>query len=98
MKLRSRETLVRSRSSNVFTAYTLRFAMVCWDSGWNCLQFRFLHNGKTMALGHAKGVLVSRAGFVRGQKSRAALGLAAASPAFPPSISAWILAEWLMRA
>lgn len=85
------------RGLKPFTRYTLRFSMVCWDRRWNYLQFRFLHDGKTMALGHAKGALVGRAGVVPIEQSRAALGLAAASPAFPPAVSAWILAERLLR-
>lgn len=86
------------RGLKPFTRYTLRFSMVCWDARWNYLQFRFLREGKTMALGHAKGALVGRSGFVSGADSRAALGLATPSPAFPPSVSAWIQAERLMRA
>jgi hypothetical protein len=86
------------RGLKPFTSYTLRYSMVCWDARWNYLQFRFMHAGKTMALGQAKGALVGREGWVRTQESRSALGWDDASPAFPASVSAWIQAERLMRA
>ncbi len=48
------------RGLKPFRRYTLRFSIVCWDSRWSYLRFRFQHEGKTMALGHAKGALVGR--------------------------------------
>lgn len=76
--------------------YTLRFSLVCWDKRWNYLQFRFVRGGKTMALGQAKGALVGAGGALPGPQARAALGLQAESPAFPPEVLAWIRAERLM--
>jgi len=50
-----------------------------------------------MAVGHAKGAIVGRQGIVSSSETLDALGLSVTSPAFPPSVQAWVEAERLIR-
>ena len=86
------------RGLKPFTVYTLRFTALCWDERWNYMRFEFLHRGQVMASGHAKGAIVGRQGIVSSDETFGALGLSAASPAFPASVLAWIEADRLIRA
>ncbi len=85
------------RALKPFTTYTLRFTVQCWDERWNYMRFEFVRDGEVMALGHAKGAVVGRKGIVSSGEAYAAMGLDAASPAFPASVLAWIEAERLIR-
>jgi acyl-CoA thioesterase FadM len=85
------------RGLKPFRRYTLRFAMLCWDDRWNYMRFEFVHDGKTMAVGHAKGAIVGAQGIVSTAETLAALGLDARSPIIPESIAAWIEADRLLR-
>ena len=85
------------RGLESFKAYTLRFSMLCWDERWSYMRFEFVHAGQTMAVGHAKGALVGRGGIITSSERFGALGMNATSPAFPPSVRAWVEAERLIR-
>jgi acyl-CoA thioesterase FadM len=85
------------RGLESFKAYTLRFSMLCWDERWSYMRFEFVQAGQTMAVGHAKGAIVGRRGIVSSSETLDALGLSATSPAFPPSVQAWVEAERLIR-
>jgi hypothetical protein len=78
--------------------YTLRFRVLCWDERWNYMSFEFLQDGRTMAMGHAKGAIVGRLGIIGRADRFDAIGSNAESPAFPESVSAWIEAERLIHA
>ena len=84
------------RALKPFAVYSVRFSMICWDTRWNYMAFKFLQNGRTMAHGHSKGAIVGSEGIVSSTDARDAMGLNAVSPEFPASISAWIEAERLM--
>ena len=85
------------RGLESFKTYTLRFSMLCWDERWSYMRFEFLRAGQTMAVGQAKGAIVGRQGIVSSSEALDALGLRATSPAFPPSVQAWVEAERLIR-
>jgi acyl-CoA thioesterase FadM len=85
------------RGLQSFKAYTLRFSMLCWDERWSYMRFEFLRADQTMAVGHAKGAIVGRQGIVSSSETLDALGLSVTSPAFPPSVQAWVEAERLIR-
>jgi len=74
-------------------AYDLCFAMTCWDERWSYLRFEFVHDGRTMATGCAKGAVVGRQGIVPSAEVLAALGLPAESPPVPAAIGSWLAAE-----
>jgi acyl-CoA thioesterase FadM len=84
------------RSLQPFAAFTIRFSVTCWDERWSYMSFVFLQHGKTMAIGHTKGAVMSGDGFVSSVDSLAALGISLPSPQFPPSISSWVEAERLI--
>jgi acyl-CoA thioesterase FadM len=81
------------RGLKPFKRYTLRFAVSCWDERWSYLRFEFVHDGRTMALGHAKGAVVGRDGFVGSGEILAAIGVDRVSPAMPEGVAAWVAAE-----
>jgi acyl-CoA thioesterase FadM len=85
------------RGLKPFRRYTLRFAVSCWDDRWNYMRFEFVHDGKVMAVGHAKGAIVGAEGIVNTADAHAALGIDQRSPAAPPSIVAWIEADRMIR-
>ena len=85
------------RGLESFKTYTLRFSMLCWDERWSYMRFEFLRAGQTMAVGQAKGAIVGRQGIVSSNERFNALGLSPTSPAFPPSVQAWVEAERLIR-
>jgi acyl-CoA thioesterase FadM len=86
------------RALKPFRVYTLHFSLVCWDERWSYLRFEFVHDGRTMAVGHAKGAIVGRQGIVNSDEAYGALGISPASPAFPASVQAWVEADRLIRA
>ncbi len=81
-----------------FRHYTLRFALLCWDERWNYMRFEFVRDGKSMAVGHAKGAFVGAGGIVNTAETHAAFGIDENSPAIPVSIAAWIEADRIIRA
>ena len=85
------------RGLKPFTAYTLRFTVLCWDERWNYFRFEFMHRGQSMALGYSKGAVVGRHGIVSSHEAHTALGHNPASPAFPAPVAAWIEADRLVR-
>lgn len=86
------------RGLKPFRRYTLRFAVSCWDERWNYMRFEFVHNGKAMAMGYAKGAIVGARGIVSTVETHTALGVNVKSPSFPGSIAAWIEADRMIRA
>jgi acyl-CoA thioesterase FadM len=86
------------RGLKPFRRYTLRFSMLCWDERWNYMGFEFRCAGQTMAVGHAKGLIVGPRGIVGGQETFSALGMDATSPAFPAAIQSWISLDRLICA
>jgi len=80
-----------------FRRYTLRFTIACWDERWSYMRFEFIHDGRTMATGYAKGAAVGRQGIVGTAEISAALGIESASPPIPVGIVAWIEADRLIR-
>lgn len=84
------------RGLKPFRRYTLRFEVLAWDERWSYMRFEFQERGRTMAIGHAKGAIVSAKGIVPSALALAALGQPDASPAFAPSLSTWIAAERLI--
>jgi len=78
------------RGLKPFGRYTLRFSMLCWDERWSYMGFEFISRGRTMAAGHAKGMIVGCDGIVSGHDTFAALGMDPVSPPFPPAIRSWI--------
>jgi acyl-CoA thioesterase FadM len=85
------------RSLKPWTAYTLRFQTLCWDERWNYMRFEFVQAGQTMAIGHAKGAIIGKQGFIGRSDRFGAIGVRAESPSFPKSVSAWIAAEDMIR-
>ncbi len=85
------------RGLKPFKAYTLRFAVLCWDERWNYFRFEFQHRGQTMAVGYSKGAVVGRQGIVSSLETRAALGQDPTSPDIPAPVAAWIEADRLVR-
>lgn len=85
------------RGLRPFSVYKLRFTLECWDQRWNYMRFAFERDGDTMALGYTKGAVVGRHGMVSGDDARRALGMRLESPAFSPTVSAWIEADRLIR-
>jgi len=86
------------RGLKPFAVYTLRYTLACWDERWNYMRFEFVKDGQVMAVGHAKGAAVGRQGIVSCAEVYTALGFDPVSPAFPPSVLAWMEAERLIRA
>jgi hypothetical protein len=62
------------------------------------MRFEVVQSGQTMAVGHAKGAIIGRQGIVGRSDRFGAIGVAAESPSFPKSVSAWIAAEDMIRA
>ncbi len=81
------------RGLQPFQAYTLRFAMQCWDEKWSYMRFEFLVAGQIMAQGLTKGAVVGPRGVVNAAEVMQALGATLSSPEFPPATLAWIEAE-----
>jgi acyl-CoA thioesterase FadM len=86
------------RGLSLFSSYTLRFAVLCWDDRWNYMRFEFLRAGEAIAVGHGKGAIVGPEGIVNTSEVHTALGIEERSPAIPPSIAAWIEADRIIRA
>jgi hypothetical protein len=81
------------RGLKPFRKYTLRFSIECWDKRWSYMRVEFLSAGKIMATGYAKGAVVSNSGIVESEQTYGALGINTPSPAFSPSVTAWVAAE-----
>ena len=74
------------------------FSLACWDERWNYMRFEFVRGGEVAAVGHTKGAAVGRQGIVDSREVYTLLGFDPASPAFPPSVAAWLEADRLIRA
>ncbi|NDI85585.1 thioesterase [Undibacterium sp. B2R-29] len=86
------------RGLKPFCQYQLRFAVMCWDERWTYIRFEFIKDGQQMALGHTKGGIVGRNGIVSSREMCQTLGVNPESADFPPSVTAWIEADRLLRA
>lgn len=80
------------RELKPFKVYTLRFRIRCWDKNWVYMRFAFEHGGRVMATGYFKGTTLGRNG-INARETFGVMGLSGKSPAFPPSVEAWIDAD-----
>ncbi len=81
-----------------FSQYILRFQLQSWDERWNYFRFEFIQDGKTAAVGYAKGALVGSQGWVGNTEADARMGVARRERFHPPELDFWISAEQSLAA
>ncbi|MBV8048838.1 MAG: thioesterase family protein [Paludibacterium sp.] len=86
------------RGLKPWRSYQLRFSVVSWAGNWSYMRFEFVHRGEVMAVGYAKGGILSRDGLIPCAKTFAAIEEHRLSPTPSMALQAWIDADALMRA
>jgi acyl-CoA thioesterase FadM len=91
------ETIRFKRALKPFQSYRLKTRVVCWDERWVFLEQRFeTMEGELAALGIVKAVLTAERRTMRPKEALKLLGMLRRSPAMPPAVKAWALAEeWM---
>ena len=91
------ETMRFKRALPPFQAYRLRTRVLCWDERWVFLEQRFeTQAGELVALGIVKAVLTAQRRTMRPKEALKIMGMLRRSPAMPPAVKAWALAEeWM---
>jgi hypothetical protein len=71
--------------------------VLCWDERWVFLEQRFeTLAGELVALGIVKAVLTAQRRTLRPREALKTMGMLRRSPAMPPAVKAWALAEeWM---
>jgi acyl-CoA thioesterase FadM len=91
------ETMRFKRALKPFQAYRLKTRVLCWDERWVFLEQRFeTTGGELVALGIVKAVLTAQRRTMRPKEALKIMGMLRRSPAMPPAVKAWALAEeWM---
>jgi acyl-CoA thioesterase FadM len=91
------ETIRFKRSLKPFQPYLLKTRVLCWDERWVFLEQRFeTLGGELVALGIVKAVLTAQRRTMRPKEALKIIGMLRRSPAMPPAVKAWALAEeWM---
>ena len=91
------ETIRFKRALKPFQSYRLKTRVLCWDERWVFLEQRFeTMEGELAALGIVKAVLTAERRTMRPKEALKLLGMLRRSPAMPPAVKAWALAEeWM---
>jgi acyl-CoA thioesterase FadM len=91
------ETIRFKRALRPFQSYRLKTRVLCWDERWVFLEQRFeTLSGELAALGIVKAVLTAERRTMRPKEVLKLLGILRRSPAMPPAVKAWALAEeWM---
>ena len=91
------ETIRFKRALKPFQRYRLKTRVLCWDERWVFLEQRFeTMGGELAALGIVKAVLTAERRTMRPKEVLKLLGMLRRSPAMPPAVKAWALAEeWM---
>ena len=93
------ETMRFKRALKPFQAYRLKTRVLCWDERWVFLEQRFeTMGGELVALGIVKAVLTAERRTMRPKEALKIMGMLRRSPAMPPAVKAWALAEeWMVE-
>jgi acyl-CoA thioesterase FadM len=91
------ETMRFKRALKPFQSYRLKTRVLCWDERWVFLEQRFeTPAGELVALGIVKAVLTAQRRTMRPKEALKIMGMLRRSPAMPPAVKAWALAEeWM---
>ncbi len=77
------------RSLPVFSRFTLRSRLVCWDQRWFYMEQTFTGSEGLAALGWVKGLLRDLAGKLDPQQVLEAVSPGIVSPPMPEAIATW---------
>ncbi len=93
------ETIRFRRALRPFQRYRLKTRVLCWDERWVFLEQRFeTQAGELAALGLVKAVLTAERRTMRPKEALKIMGMLRRSPAMPPAVKAWALAEeWMVE-
>lgn len=93
------ETIRFRRALKPFQRYCLKTRVLCWDERWVFLEQRFeTQAGELAALGIVKAVLTAERRTMRPKEALKIMGMLRRSPAMPPAVKAWALAEeWMVE-
>ena len=91
------ETIRFKRALKPLQPYRLKTRVLCWDERWVFLEQRFeTLEGELAALGIVKAVLTAQRRTLRPKEALKIMGMLRRSPAMPPAVKAWALAEeWM---
>ena len=93
------ETMRFPRALRPFQRYRLKTRVLCWDERWIFLEQRFeTMEGTLAALGIVKAIITAEQRTMRPKEALKIMGMLRRSPAMPPAVKAWALAEeWMIE-
>jgi acyl-CoA thioesterase FadM len=81
------------RSIYAFQKFEMRSRIVCWDEKWFFVEQRFEREGRLMAVGLIKGLILGPEGKIPPYEVLRLVGFDGPSPAMPPQIAQWMASE-----